>query len=161
MRRHISEKREMLRQFTASIAYHGTKAIRDAPAMYPEFNLGGGARTPRQILHHITGVLTYAHSFFEDYETTNLDHQEWDTEINCFYEILAKLDNSLKEKGPRTVTEEQLLQGPLSDAMAHIGQLLMLRRLAGNPIPSENFIFADIAKGRVGPDQSEPVAPDE
>ena len=157
----MSEKREMLRHYTASIAYHATKAIRDAPVVFPEFKPGRGVRTPRQILHHIAGVLTYAHSFFEDYETTHLDHQTWDTEINRFYEILGKLDNSLKEKHPRKVTEEQLLQGPLSDAMAHIGQLLMLRRLAGSPVPSENFIFADIAKGVVGPDQPEPVSPDE
>ncbi len=35
------------------------------------------------------------------------------------------------ESKPRGVTEEQLLQGPLSDAMAHVSQLLTLRRLAG------------------------------
>jgi hypothetical protein len=157
----MSEKRGMLRHFIASIAYHTTKAIRDAPAMYPEFDPGKGVRTPRQIIHHIAGVLTYAHSFFEDYETTYLEHQTWDAEISRFYEILSKLDNSLKEKDPRTVTEEQLLQGPLSDAMAHIGQLLMLRRLVGSPVPSENFIFAEITKGVVGPNQPEPVAPDE
>lgn len=157
----MSEKREMLRHFMASIAYHATKAIRDAPAIYTEYYLGKETRTPKQILHHIAGVLTYAHSFFEDYETTYLEHLTWDAEINRFYEILSKLDNSLKEKHPNTVTEEQLLQGPLSDAMTHIGQLLMLRRLAGSPVPSENFIFADISKGRVGPNQSDPVAPDE
>jgi hypothetical protein len=157
----MSDKREMLRHFIASIAYHATKAIRDAPAEYPEFNSSEGARTPRQILHHMTGVLTYAHSFFETYDTTFFDHKSWDAEIVHFYETLSKLDRSLQEKGPREISEEQLLQGPFSDAMAHIGQLLMLRRLAGSPVPSENFIFADIAKGAVGPDQPEPVAPDE
>jgi hypothetical protein len=157
----LPEKREMLRHYIASIAYHATKAIRDAPATYPEFNAGKGARTPKQILHHMTGVLTYAHSFFEEYETTFFEHQQWDAEINRFYEILSKLDESFKEKGSTEVSEEQLLQGPLSDVMAHIGQLLMLRRIAGCPVPSENFIFADITKGAVGPDQPEPVAPDE
>ncbi len=157
----MSDKREMLRHFIASIAYHATKAIRDAPATYPEFNAGEGLRTPREILHHMTGVLSYVHSFFEDYETTYFEHQTWDAEVNHFYETLSKLDRSFQEKGPREVSEEQLLQGPLSDTMAHIGQLLMLRRLASSPVPSENFIFADITKGAVGPDQPEPVAPDE
>ena len=143
----MSEKREMLRHFAASIAYHATEALHDAPAIYPVFNAGKGARTPRQILHHITGVLTYAHSFFEDYDTTYFEIQSWDTELDLFYNILSKLDHSFEEKAPREVTEEQLLQGPLSDAMAHIGQLLVLRRLAGSPVPSENFIFADIVKG--------------
>ena len=62
---------------------------------------------------------------------------------------------------PQGVTDLQILQGPLSDAMAHTGQLLMLRRMAGSPIPSENFIYADIKIGKVGTDQAEPVSPDE
>ena len=151
----------MLRHFLASIAYHATKAIRDAPVTYRDFSVGKATRTPRQILHHITGVLTYAHSFFEVYDTTYFDYRPWDEEVDHFYEILSKLDKSLLEKKPREVSEEQLLQGPLSDAMAHIGQLLMLRRLAGSPLPSENFIYADIRKGSLGPDQPEPVAPDD
>lgn len=156
----MSDKSEILRHFLASIAYHATKAIGDVPVTYHEFDAGKDARTPRQILHHITGLLTYAHSFFEHYETTYFDHESWDEEVNHFYRILIKLDNSLKEKEPRGVSYEQLLQGPLSDVMAHIGQLLMLRRLASCPVPSENFIFADIRKGILGPTQPSPVAPD-
>ena len=45
--------------------------------------------------------------------------------------------------------------------MAHVGHLLMLGRMAGSPVPSENFIYADLRAGVVGPDQPEPVAPDE
>ncbi len=78
-----------------------------------------------------------------------------------FYETLSRLDKSIREKSPDGVSEEQLLQGPLSDSMAHVGQLLMLRRMADSPVPSENFIYADIRKGVVGPDQPDPVAPDE
>jgi hypothetical protein len=81
--------------------------------------------------------------------------------VKHFYETLSKMDKSFQEKGPDGVSEEQLLQGPLSDSMAHVGQLLLLRRLADSPVPSENFIYADMRKGVVGPDQPEPVAPDE
>ncbi len=157
----MNEKNEMLRQFLASIAYHATKALRNAPEAYPEFNVRTGVRTPRQLVHHITGVLTYAHSFYEHYETTYFEHCSWDDEVDRFYQILSKLDKSIQGRRPREVSEEQLLQGPLSDTMAHIGQLLMLRRMAGSPVPSENFIYADIRKGVLGPDQPEPVAPDE
>ncbi len=157
----MADKSEMLRHFLASIAYHATKAIHDAPVVYREFDAGKLARTPRQILHHITGVLTYAHSFFEHYQTTYFDLQPWDNEVNHFYEILSKLDKSFQEKVPNEISEEQLLQGPMSDVMAHIGQLLMLRRLAGSPVPSENFIYANIRKGTLGPEQPDPVAPDD
>ena len=81
--------------------------------------------------------------------------------MDHFYETLRRLDASMAESKPREMTEEQLLQGPLSDAMAHVGQLLTLRRLAGSPVPSENFIYADIRVGVVGPEQPDPVAPDE
>ena len=153
-------KNELLRHFIASIAYHATKALKDAPENYPELDMGKDARTPRRLLHHITGVLTYAHSFYEHYETTHLPLGCWGEEVTLFYATLAKLDKSISEGKPLGVTEEQLLQGPLSDSMAHVGQLLMLRRLAGSPVPSENFIYADIKVGQVGPNQPEPVAPD-
>ncbi len=156
----MSDKNEVLRHFLASIAYHATKALKDAPNNYPNLNIGKGVRTPRRILHHITEVLSYAHSFYEHYDTTYFDLKSWDEEANAFYDILSKLDKSLQEKSPREVTEEQLLQGPLSDSMAHIGQLLMLRRMADSPVPAENFIYADIKIGAVTPDQPDPVAPD-
>ncbi len=157
----MSVKRELMRHFLASIAYHSTKAIKNAPSDYPELEVGKGVRTPRQILHHITGVLSYAHSFYEHYDTTYFEHKPWEEEVRHFYETLSRLDGSFHEKSPTQVSEEQILQGPLSDAMAHVGQLLMLRRLAGSPVLSENFLYADIRKGAVGPDQPEPVAPDE
>jgi len=155
------EKRELIRNFLASIAYHATKAIKNAPTNYPELDVGKDVRTPRHILHHITGVLSYAHSFYEHYDTTYFEHKPWEEEVRHFYETLSRLDGSFQEKGPARVSVEQVLQGPLSDAMAHVGQLLMLRRLADSPVPSENFLYADIRKGVVGPDQPEPVAPDE
>ena len=103
----------------------------------------------------------YDTNFYEDYETMYFNHKPWDDEVEHFYETLRRLDTSIARGKPRKVTEEQLLQGPLSDAMTHVGQLSMLRRLTGSPIPSENFIFANIRVGGVGPDQPDPVAPDE
>jgi hypothetical protein len=157
----MDERDVLLRHFMASIAYHASKAIRDAPPGYPELDVGMGVRRPRQILHHVTGVLCYAHSFYERYETTYFDDKPWSGEVEHFYETLERLDASMAAGKPREVTEMQLLQGPLSDVMAHVGQMLMLRRLAGSPVPSENFVYADIKVGRVGPDQPDPVAPDE
>ena len=150
----------MVSHFLASLAYHATKAVKDAPKNYPELDIGHGIRQPKLILPHMTGVLRYAHSFYERYETTYFPHTSWKEEITHFYEILQKLDKSISEKLPSNITLGRLLQGPLSDAMAHTGQLLMLRRFAGAPVPSENFIMADIQVGEVGPNQPEPVAPD-
>ena len=154
-------KNDILRHFLASIAYHFTKAVKDAPDNYPELDIGGGVRTPKMIVRHISGVLTYAHSFYKHYDSTKLDVRPWKEEVKRFYVTISKLDKSILEKCPSGVSMEQILQGPLSDTMAHIGQLLILRRMAGSPVPSENFIYADIRKGVLGPDQPKPVAPDE
>jgi hypothetical protein len=157
----MSQTSETLRHYLASIAYHASKAIGDVPVNYSEFDVGMGVRTPRRILHHITGVLSYADSFYVHYDTTRFPMKPWDEEVEHFYVTLSRLDESLRIRRPKGVTELQILQGPLSDAMAHVGQLLMLRRLAGVPVPSENFIYADIKVGVVGPEQPDPVAPDE
>ena len=113
----MSAESEMVRHFLASIAYHATKAIRDAPEGYPELDIGKGVRTPRNILHHMTGVLTYAHSFYEDYETTYFDHEPWEEEVERFYGILSKLDESLSRAyGPAPSAEEAGgLPGPLGE----------------------------------------------
>jgi hypothetical protein len=156
----ITAEVDILRHFLASIAYHATKAIKNAPDNYPELDMGMGVRRPMEILNHISSVLTYAHSFYDNYDSTWLENEPWKEEVNRFYQILTRLDRSIQEKIPKGVTYKQILQGPFSDAMAHTGQLLMLRRLAGSPVPSENFIYADIEIGVLGPDQPEPVAPD-
>jgi hypothetical protein len=150
----------MLRHFLASIAYHCTKAIRESPPGYPELYLGKGVRTPLEVLNHVSSVLTYAHRFYVHYDNTWIDIRGWEYEVKRFYDTISKLDKSIQTQKLREVTEDRILQGPFSDAMAHIGQLLMLRRLADSPVPSENFLFADINAGVLGPDQPEPVAPD-
>lgn len=156
----MSENVETMRHFLASIAYHASKAIKDAPSDYPELEVGYGIRTPRHILHHMTGVLSYAHSFYEEYETTYFPDKPWDGEVEHFFETLEKLDKSMQQSRQEGMTLHRILQGPLSDIMAHTGQLLMLRRIAGVPVPAENFIMADIRVGVVGLDQPEPVSPD-
>jgi hypothetical protein len=60
----------------------------------------------------------------------------------------------------RGISEEQLLQGPFADAMTHAGQLAILRRLSGSPVPPENFIVAVIDPANLGPEQAPPASPD-
>jgi len=47
-----------------------------------------------------------------------------------------------------------LIQGPLADALTHVGQLAMLRGAAGAPVRPESYARADIVAGRVGMDQA-------
>jgi hypothetical protein len=80
----------------------------------------------------------------------------WDAEIERFFGSLGRFDAFLASDAPLSDTPERLLQGPIADALTHVGQLTLLRRLEGTPMRSENYHKADIAMGRVGPDQTAP-----
>ena len=148
-------KRELLRHAVATLAYRGAKTLRDAPANFAEF--GGFGRTPIQILAHIGDLLDWALSMADG---TGQWHESkplpWSQEAERFFAALKRFDDYLASSATLQAPEEKLLQGPVADALTHVGQLATLRRLAGAPITGENYFVADIAIGRVGPDQAPP-----
>jgi hypothetical protein len=155
------EIRPFLRHYLGSIAYHAQKAIRGAPAEYWRFAAGNKVRTPESILRHMTSVLGYARTFFLGgiYRPEPLPTVQ--AEIDRFHGTLEELSRLLEGGAPlQGITGLQLLQGPLSDVMTHVGQLSLLRRLHGSPVPPENFIYADISASRLGEDQPPPRRPD-
>jgi hypothetical protein len=157
----MSDKHAMLRHFLAALAYRTQKALRDAPASFGEFRPGHGVRTPAELVRHMTSVLGYARTFLIGGRYRPDPLPTLAAEIERFHEMLADVAAYL-ERGTalRGIRPEQLLQGPFADAMTHVGQLAMLRRLAGAPVPPENFIFAEIDPERLGPDQPMPRSPD-
>lgn len=156
-----ADKRAMLRHFLAALAYRTQKALRGAPEDFADFEAGNLTRTPKELVRHMTSVLGYARTFFRGgrYRPARLPTMR--DEVHRFHEILEDLSDHLASADPLTeLTSEQLLQGPFSDAMTHAGQLAMLRRLHGSPVPPENFIFADVDPANVGADQAAPQRPD-
>jgi hypothetical protein len=157
----MDAKREMLRHFLAALAYRTQKALRDAPAEFAWFQAGAKVRTPLELVRHMDSVLGYARTYFVGgtYQPPQL--QDFQATIAHFHEVLTDLARHLSEGTElRGITAEQILQGPFSDAMTHAGQLALLRRLAGSPVPPENFIFAEVQASNLGPDQPLPSKPD-
>ena len=158
----MEPKRKLLNHFLAALAYRTQKALRDAPPDFGSFRAQNGVRTPAELVRHMTSVLGYARTHFigGSYWPEALD--SLDEEVKRFHEMLGLLAQHLRNGDPLQddMTEERLLQGPFSDAMTHAGQLALLRRLAGAPVPPEDFIVAEIQADRLGPDQAEPVSPD-
>jgi len=148
-------KRELLRHTVATLAYRGAKAVRGAPAEFSDFK--GAERTPGKILAHIGDLLDWALSMAngkrEWHDSAPLP---WDQGAQRFFTSLKAFDDYLASAQPLQVPAEKLFQGPVADALTHVGQIAMLRRLAGVPIRGENFFIADVVSGRVGPDQSPP-----
>ena len=157
----ISKDRGLVIHYLASIAYHLQKAIRDAPSDFWVFSAGNKVRTPNEILFHMTSLIGYTATFFVGGLFTPKPLPTAQDELERFHDILEDVAGHLKSNSSlHGITEYQLLQGPLSDIMTHIGQLSMLRRLYGDPVPPENFIYADITESNLTKNQSLPAAPD-
>ncbi|MCP4581437.1 MAG: hypothetical protein GY839_07440 [candidate division Zixibacteria bacterium] len=154
-------KRQTLRHFLATLAYRVQKALRDAPDPFAEFRAKPGVRTPHELLSHMTGVLSYARTFLAGGESFRERMPTFREEIIRFHEVLESLGTLLLGDKPfNGTTPDKMLQGPFSDAMTHAGQLALLRRLYGSPVPPENFIMAAVNPANLGPDQPHPVCPD-
>jgi hypothetical protein len=157
----VDDKRALLRHFLAALAYRTQKALRCAPKSFASFRAAAGVRTPQELLQHMNSVLGYARTFFIGGMYRAEPLPDLDSEIRRFHSLLEDLGQHLDQATPfRNTTPERMLQGPFSDAMTHAGQLIMLRRLSGSPVPPENFIVADIDANNLTPKQAEPVSPD-
>ncbi|HUP88906.1 MAG TPA: hypothetical protein VM100_06140 [Longimicrobiales bacterium] len=157
----VAVERETARHMLASLAYRTQKALRDAPPSFADFNAGSDVRTPRELVRHMASVIGYARTYFIGGIYTPSALPTFEHEIERFHENVSDLAAHLKAgTALREITITQLLQGPITDALTHAGQLAMLRRMAGSPVASENFIFAEISADNLGSDQPRPAAPD-
>ena len=150
-------KREMLRHTVATLAYRGSKAVRGAPDSFASFKASETTRTPAQILAHVGDLLDWPLSIAKGSETwRDSKSLDWAEEIERFHAALGKLDQYLASDGELSATCERIFQGPIADALTHVGQIAMLRRIAGDPMKGENYSRAKIEAGRVGADQEKP-----
>ena len=151
-------KRQLLRHSVATLAYRGGKAMRGASAGFAEYRAPEGGRTPGQILAHLGDLLDWALSMSQGKQKWNDSPAlSWDAGTERFFRGLEALDAYLASEAPLHVSPEKLFQGPVADALTHVGQISMLRRMAGEAVRGENFYVADIAAGRVGSEQAAPV----
>jgi hypothetical protein len=150
--------RQLLRHILATLAYRGGKALRGASDRFPDFRASETTRTPLQILAHMGDLLDWALSMAEGKQAWHdASPLPWNSETERFYARLKAFDAYLASGLPLHVPGEKLFQGPVADALTHVGQLMMLRRLSGAPPRGENYFVADITTGRVGSEQSDPV----
>lgn len=150
-------KREFLRHMLATIAYRGGKAVRNAPEGFSMFHADEGVRTPGQILAHIGDLMDWGLSMANGKrEWHDSKPLHWEKEVERFFASIKNFDDYLASDEPLQAPAEKLFQGPVADALTHIGQIAILRRFAGEPIKAENYYKAEITIGRVGADQAAP-----
>jgi len=150
-------KREFLRHAVATLAYRGARVLENAPVGFADFHAGSDVRTPRQILAHVGDLLDWARAMAEgNPQWRDSQLLPWDHESARFFAGLKAFDKFLASGNALQAPVERLLQGPIADALTHVGQIAMLRRLARSPTKGENFFVAEISAGCVGSDQPAP-----
>ncbi len=150
-------RRELMRHFLATLAYRLRKAIVGAPPNFAFF--AGAGKTPSAILSHMGDLLAWSISWYHEARWKSSEVGTWDANVARFFTLLQQLDALLASgKKPLCHSEERMLQGPLADAMTHVGQLAMLRRMAGSPTRPENFAESKVTIGDLAaPTSAEPA----
>lgn len=151
----MNETRQFLRHATATIAYRGGKALRGAPPEFAHYKAGPSTRTPLEILSHIGDLLEVSAARLRGpTQWREAPLETWEKQVARFHAALASIDAALAAEAPIDVPLDKWYQGPFADALTHVGQLAMLRRMFGAPMKGEAYFYADIQPGRVGPDQT-------
>lgn len=149
--------RELLRHTIATLAYRAGKSLRGAPSGFSGFRAGQTTRTPGQILAHLCDLMAWGHRMARGDKTWVYSTPgEWQRDVERFFGEVSAFDSYVGGGEPLVTSAENLFQGPIADALTHVGQLAMLRRLAGHEIRGENYAVAAIERGRVGFDQPAP-----
>lgn len=148
---------ELLRHTVSTLAYRARKAVSGAPETFASFDGGSGLRTPGQILAHMGDLFDWALSIAKGQQAwQNSKPLPWEKEVERFFAALKNFDKYLASNEPLHASAERLFQAPVADALTHVGQIAMLRRMAGAPVKGENYYKAEITIGRVGVDQAKP-----
>jgi hypothetical protein len=152
-----TDPRPLLRRLVATLAYRAAKVLRDAPPDFGAMQFSPATRRPCQIVAHMGDLMTWALSLAHGrYEWKAEGSDDWNVEVQRFCDGLAALDAELADDRPFEGSTEMLIQGPLADALTHVGQLALLRGAFGAPVTPESYARADIIIGRVGLSQAAP-----
>jgi len=155
----MDQKRELLRHTLATVAYRAARALAGAPDDFATFT-GAGGRQPVEILAHMGDLFDWALSISKGHQRWHNSHPlAWPEEQVRLFAALRAFDDALASDEPIHAPVERLFQGPVADALTHVGQLAMMRRMAGSPAIGENFFVAAINAGQVDQDQLEPEEP--
>lgn len=146
----VDAKRELLRHLLATVAYRGGVAVSDAPENFAEFRAAATSRTPGEILAHIGDLLEGSlHLARGEMVYLASSPLPWGEEVSRFFSAVKGLDSYLASDAPLACAVERLIQGPVGDALTHVGQIVMLRRFAGKPVRVESYYTAEIVAGEV------------
>ncbi len=150
-------ERTLLRHTVATLAYRSRKVLADAPPGFPSFRPAEDARSAAEILAHMGDLFDWALSLAEGREAwRDAGPLPWSEEVSRFYLALRRFDERLADQTELKASCASLFQGPVADALTHLGQIAMLRRQAQRPVRGENYFQAEVVVGRIEPATQSP-----
>ncbi len=139
----------VLRHLVAAIAFRSSRSLRDAPPGFENVRLSDDSMSAKELVLHMTNVTAFAIATVTQMDRVRHEPRDWKGEVDRFYALLGELDAKLAAGASlEPGMDLKLIQGPLADALTHVGQLHSMRRKVGAPIASTNYIKADIQTGR-------------
>ncbi|HEX8738311.1 MAG TPA: hypothetical protein VF721_23450 [Pyrinomonadaceae bacterium] len=143
-------KRELLRHLTAALVFRAKIAILDAPDDFAAFRIDENIRTPAELLAHLGDLLEGSlHLMKGNLVYLNSAPLAWKQEITRFVSAAKEFDAYLASDAPLGQPVEKIMQGPVADALTHVGQIVMLRRAAKSPVRVEGYFTAEIVAGEI------------
>jgi hypothetical protein len=143
-----------LRHTLATLAYRAEKALRDVPPGFPEFRASPNSRSALALVAHLGDLLEWGERMARgEMRWQPVPQTSWAEATDRFFRGLAALDAALAGPPPQKPRYEVIFQGPIADALTHVGQLTLMRGMMGAPVRPESYARAKIAAGRVGRDQ--------
>jgi hypothetical protein len=147
--------RQLLRHTVATLAYRAEKALRDVPDAFAHHQVSPTSRTPLEIVSHLGDLVEWGERMAKgEYLWIPGASPDWASACERFFEGLKTLDASLALSTFEKYTAEVIFQGPIADALTHVGQLTLIRGAMSSPIRPESYARAEISVGRVGREQS-------
>jgi len=149
------EPRRLLRHTLATLAYRAGKVLRDVPEDFGGVHLSPTTRTPLETVAHMGDLMDWGERM-----ARGVFHWEaapagaWPETVDRFFERLAAFDAALADGTQVPLQAEVMFQGPVADALTHVGQLALIRGTMASPVRPESYARAEIVVGRVGRDQA-------
>ena len=151
----MTAARDLLRHTVATLAYRAEKVLRDSPAAFAETRISAVSRTPLEVLSHMGDLVEWARRMAEgEYVWSPQPAADWNEASDRFFRGLLSLDEAIATSPLEKFSADVIFQGPIADALTHVGQLSMIRGTLGVPVRPESYARAEIQVGRVGRDQS-------
>ncbi len=149
--------RALLRHTVATLAYRAGKVLRDVPPHFAAFRAGPDSRSAVEILSHLVDLMGWAERLARgEYRWEAGVVEDWNTAVDQFFAALVAVDAALADASLAPYPAAVLFQGPIADALTHVGQLAMMRGVAGAAVRPESYARATIETGRVGREQAPP-----